>query len=696
MEKRPTRISRRSIAASAVTGLLLAAMGVTGAAAHPGHPELDDHEETGGLGVMVNSPDRLSGFRDATHWDGTAALDDQTSDLVYAGTGCTPASYAAVDVEGKIALVDDLQGKDVFDRCGPYTFKQKMDAARQAGAIALVQVNRDDEAAPRNAIQSSIPGLELTNSDGVPIRDAVVDGTAVNVTLTTTHEPVDLSQRLSNVPCVDGRADVFECDGVDLLGFVPHAEFEGPIDARQALGGGISDLWGWTDPDTGDEYVIIGKTNGVGFFRITDPADPVYLGELPNQALLHQIWHDIKVYANHAFIVSESTPHGMTVFDLTRLRGVDEPQEWNRDGFYPLPPSAHNLEINTATGFAYIVGGNLGLLLPDQCLSGLHMVDISTPKQPVFAGCYAEEGGPGGLGRTVGEPVEGLSPAAYVHDTQCVIYHGPDERYTDREVCFNSAEDKVVIVDVTDKLNPVTLGVTDYPNVGYTHQGWLTEDQTYLIVNDELDELTHGINTRTVVLDVTDLENPTLHIEHSHDTKSITHNNYVIDGLVYQSNYTSGLRVLDTTPLYDAGDPRLEEIAFFDTFPAHGDPTFEGTWSNYPFFASGTVAVSGIDEGLFLLRLQEGRSSADPAVGRRPAEVPAASPGGPPPDAGGPDGAGRPEQGGLLPVQAATLAGVRASAAHHPGVPRAPVAVSVALLLTMVCALTVHRRLALR
>jgi hypothetical protein len=126
----------------------------------------------------------------------------------------------------------------------------------------------------------------------------------------------------------------------------------------------------------------------------------------------------------------------------------------------------------------------------------------------------------------------------------------------------------------------------------------------YLLVNDEADETSFEIDTRTDVLDVTDLENPTLHAEHFHDTRSITHNNYVVGDLVYQSNYTSGLRVLDTTPLYDADDPRLEEVAFFDTFPAHGEPTFEGTWSNYPFFESDTIAVSGIDEGLFLLRLQ--------------------------------------------------------------------------------------------
>lgn len=406
------------------------------------------------------------------------------------------------------------------------------------------------------------------------------------------------TERLTEVACTDGQAGPFECDGVDLLAFVPKAEFEGAE-------GSISDIWGWTDPATGGEYVMFGKTDGVAFFRVTDPTDPVYLGELPNAALVHEVWHDIKVFDNHAFIVSESEPHGMTVFDLTRLRGVEEPREWDQDAFYRLNAAAHNVVINEDTGFAYIVGGNAGIVVPDQCLSGLHMVDINDPKNPTFAGCYLEEGGPGTAARTVGGPVQDNSPAAYVHDAQCVIYEGPDERYTGREICFNAAETQVVIADVTDKLLPTTLGTVTYDNAAYTHQGWLTEDQAFWIVNDELDE-EEGLvdNTRTIVLDVRDLENPKVHFEHLHDTISPDHNNYVHEGLLYQSNYSSGLRVLDIAAIDDPDAPGLDEVAFFDTFPAAED-TFDGTWSNYPFFESGTIAVSGRNEGLFLLRLAD-------------------------------------------------------------------------------------------
>jgi hypothetical protein len=354
---------------------------------------------------------------------------------------------------------------------------------------------------------------------------------------------------------------------------------------------------------------------------VTDPRNPEYLGELPGQPGAHLRWYDIKVYDDHAFIVSESNPSGMKVFDLTRLRDLsadDGPRTFDTDAFYPLPVAAHNLAINEDTGYAYIVGGNAGLVVPDQCRSGLHMVDIREPKSPAFAGCYLEEGGPGTAASVAGivssraEEVAG-NAAAYVHDTQCVTYEGPDEEHHDREICFNSSETHLSVVDVTDKLLPTLLGTVSYDDVAYTHQGWLTEDQTFFLLGDELDEREGRVdNTRTLVFDVRDLDAPLVHGEHLHETQAIDHNMYTRGHLLFQSNYEAGLRVLDTSRLGD-GDPEtplLEEIAFFDVYPEADSPNFNGTWSNYPYFPSGTIAVTSYD-GLFLLRLQ-------PQVGKKP------------------------------------------------------------------------------
>ncbi len=45
----------------------------------------------------------------------------------------------------------------------------------------------------------------------------------------------------------------------------------------------------------------------------------------------------------------------------------------------------------------------------------------------------------------------------------------------------------------------------------------------------------------------------------------------------------------------------LAEVAFFDIWPADNEPQFNANWNNYPFFASGNVILSGIEQGLYVL-----------------------------------------------------------------------------------------------
>jgi choice-of-anchor B domain-containing protein len=447
---------------------------------------------------------------------------------------------------------------------------------------------------------------------GVDVHQRNHERKGERLALATDGAPVD---RVGFTECVDGFADTgdgtgFECSGIDLLSFTPVTEMtQAPGPGTAALGGGLSDIWGWVDPEPNadgvhDEYVFFGKTDGTAFYRVTDPTDPVYLGDLPSRAVAQLIWFDMKVYRDHVYIVSESAPFGMQVLDLTRLRGVTEPQTWTEDFFYPLNVSAHNIAINEDSGRAYIVGGNIGLAVPDACLSGLHIVDLTIPAVPTFAGCHQVNEGPGtalgGLGGDDGT----LSPAAYIHDTHCVIYDGPDTDHTGKEICFNSSEVHVSIVDVTNPLLPTQIAVMEYPSTGYTHQGWLTEDGRHFLMGDEGDETGFGLNTRTLVFDVEDLDTASFDFSAVHETQSIDHNMYVRDGLVYQSNYTSGLQVHDVTRL---DEDRMDRVAFFDTYPAElaDEAVFAGTWSNYPYFPSGTIAVTGTEDGLFLLRLQD-------------------------------------------------------------------------------------------
>ncbi len=382
------------------------------------------------------------------------------------------------------------------------------------------------------------------------------------------------------VDCDDGSAAAWNCSEVDIVSFLPVSDIGGGRGVR------MNDVWGWTDPENGREYAIVGRVDGTAFVDVTDAGNPVYVGNLAmTDGARMSVWRDMKVYKDHVFIVSDGAgPHGMQVFDLRQLRDVrGAPVEFEETVHYDGIASAHNIVINEETGFAYSVGSSGG---GETCGGGYHMIDIRDPQNPTFAGCFAHEG-------------TGRRGTGYTHDGQCVVYHGPDSQYSGREICFGSNETALSIADVTDKDSPVGISTADYPNVAYSHQGWLTEDQRYFYMNDEGDE-PRGLvdHTRTLVWDVADLDDPILVKEHFGVGESTDHNLYIRGRYMYQSNYVDGLRVLDI------GDPvNPVEVAFFDTVPFEG--AGGGSWSNYPFFESGVIVVTSSREGLFILKKRQ-------------------------------------------------------------------------------------------
>ena len=387
--------------------------------------------------------------------------------------------------------------------------------------------------------------------------------------------------------CEEGEAGGFTCSEVDLVAFVPVHDLGGE---RGMI---ANDLWGWTDPQSGREYAIMGRADATTFVDLSNPGNPVYLGELPlTEGAITNMWRDIKVYANHAFVVADNAgAHGVQVFDLTQLRDVTAPPvTFEATANYGGINSAHNIVINEETGFAYVVGASGG---GETCGGGLHMIDIRDPANPVFAGCFAEAG-------------TGNAGTGYSHDAQCVVYHGPDEDYTGHEICLGANENALSISDVTDKEAPVSLATESYPNTGYLHQGWISDDHRYFYMNDETDELGGQVSrTRTLVWDIEELGDPVLVKEHFGTTGSSDHNLYVLGDFMYQANYLSGLRILDIS---DGEAPK--EVGFFDTVPFGEDKAgFAGAWSVYPYFQSGLIIVSSIKEGLFVLRKRPPRVS---------------------------------------------------------------------------------------
>ncbi len=377
--------------------------------------------------------------------------------------------------------------------------------------------------------------------------------------------------------CTEGRAALFDCEEVELLAYVPPSLLRAEGRAR---GVRANDNWGWTDPETGREYALVGRNDGTSFIDITDPANPVLVGDLPKtpDTPPSQLWRDIKTYRDHAFIVADGAGHhGMQVLDLNRLRRVspsDMPALFEPDVLYTEVASSHNIVINEETGFAYAVGSRGG---GESCGGGLHMIDIRDPKNPKFVGCGSSDN---------------------IHDSQCVVYQGPDERYRGHELCLNSNGDVFQITDVTDKDKPVEVSTGSSTNPAYIHQGWLTPDHRYFYQNDESDVIRGNVEkTRTLIWDLGDVEDPVLIMEFMGSHPASAHNLYVKDGLVYQANYLYGLHILDIS---DPANPR--EVAAFDTAPYKEGPGFGGAWSNYPYFESGTVIVTSMQEGLFVLK----------------------------------------------------------------------------------------------
>lgn len=372
-------------------------------------------------------------------------------------------------------------------------------------------------------------------------------------------------------PCVDGLADIYPCHNVDILAHLSLSEI-GAVD--ETIKG--NDHWGWTDPDTGREYVIFGLTDSTSFIDITDHQNPIYLGNLPGRDGI-STWRDIKVYQNYAYIVSDiPTQAGMQVFDLTQLRNVVNPpvtfSETNHyDGFGP----GHNLWINEATGYLYAFRS-------DSCNAAIHMVDLQDPANPTFAGCFDEGDAP-------------------LSDAECVIYSGPDTDYTGQEICFTGSDDNVSIGNVNDKANPYLISHFIYPGIARAHQGALTADQRFWLLSDTMDENNFGHNTRTYAFDVADLDAPVFLGYYEHATTARDHNVYIIGNYAYETNWRAGLRILDISSLPSTN---FTEVAYFDVDPTSDSIAMTGSWSNYPWWTDGTVTVSDTEQGLFILQPQ--------------------------------------------------------------------------------------------
>ncbi|MBI5916849.1 MAG: choice-of-anchor B family protein [Bacteroidetes bacterium] len=324
-----------------------------------------------------------------------------------------------------------------------------------------------------------------------------------------------------------------------------------------------NDIWGYTAPD-GTEYALVGLRSGVSIVSLADPANPAELQFIPGG---QSAWRDLKTWGHFAYVTTDQpgTKEGLLVIDLGGLPGNVTWANWQ-----PVLPgqtdslfTCHNLWIDE-NGFCYLSGC-------DQNSGGVIMVDVfSQPGLPQFVSYNA--------------PV-------YAHD----CYALNNLLYT-----AEIYEGQFSVFDVTDKQNPVLLATQPTP-FQFCHNVWATADGKTLFTTDE------RANAPTAAFDISDLGNIRLLDEFrplaTLNTSVIPHNAHVLGNHVVISNYTDGCVIVDATR-----PDNLIEVESYDTNTDFTDG-FHGCWGAYPFFPSGLIAATDIENGLFIFNPTYPRAS---------------------------------------------------------------------------------------
>jgi choice-of-anchor B domain-containing protein len=347
----------------------------------------------------------------------------------------------------------------------------------------------------------------------------------------------------------------YDSEGAVLLSRVPVTSFPGGSTTA-------NDIWGFTS-DSGREYAIVGLSQSTGLVEVTDPRAPVIVADVPDAL---SSWSDMKAYRGYVYNANERGG-GIQIIDV---RGIDEGNVTLVGSARGGVTTSHTLALDEVSGHLYANSTNL--------TRGIIAFDLSNPADPEPAGFWTE---------------------ALAHDSLPVTYE--ECPYAGRagrcEIVFVFAGGAgLKIVDATNKLQMQTIATLAYSTLAYAHQGWLSEDRRYLFIDDEFDEREFDLPTTTYVIEVTDLANPREVRTFTNGLCAIDHDLMARGSLLYEANYTSGLRV------YDVGDiGSIRQIAYFDTYPTNSERSFNGAWGVYAGFPSGNVVVSDIQRGLFVV-----------------------------------------------------------------------------------------------
>ncbi len=359
----------------------------------------------------------------------------------------------------------------------------------------------------------------------------------------------------------------FNSQGVVLHSWLPSSAFGSPAN--------FADCTGYTSP-AGREYAIMSNSNGTHFVEITDPVNPVLVGFVDGP---NSLWRDVEVKAGYCYAVSEAGD-GVQVIDI---RNIDAATNRIRFVGNRMPngyTTTHTIITTPDTPYLYICGSNINSPRSVAVLS----VEAD-PENPVFVGQWQEPS------------------ARYAHECQVIKYtSGP---FAGREIIYSYyiyGTGAIDVLDATDKNNIFRISEGFYPQQRGTHQGWMTPDNRYMYIDDELDEDAGVTPSLTRIMDMSNPLAPVFAGSFSTGSTSKDHNQYVRGNLLFQSNYEGGVYVFDiTVPTAPV------RVAFFDSYPDGESAAYNGSWGNFPFYPSGRFIVSDMQRGLFVLSLDTNR-----------------------------------------------------------------------------------------
>lgn len=325
--------------------------------------------------------------------------------------------------------------------------------------------------------------------------------------------------------------------------------WDGPGIPWNNSGAKYNEVWGFVQ--NGNEYAVIGSTLGTHILLLDDQNSLTEVAYIPGGfqgQITHRDYHDYKGYL-YAVCQQGLGQSALQILDLSGLPNHVE-VVYDSDAIFSV---AHNIYIDTAVAKMYVC-------LPDIDYA-LFVLSLANPVLPTLLYAYDDV------------------PA--VHD----VFARNDTAF------FNAAGEGLYVYNFSNSTRPKLLGSLDfYPEKGYNHSGWLSEDGRTYIFADET------VGKRLKVCDVSDLSDiEIVSFFGENDSVSVPHNQMLKDGIAYISYYAVGVEI------YDVRIPSEPvRLAGFDP-GSEGASPFTGVWGIYAFLPSGRLLISDRQQGLFAL-----------------------------------------------------------------------------------------------